>query len=120
MDAHWWIQQVTTSVGAVTCWIQQPVSSKQVAGFTCVFNSEVDQLIRKLIVQQYCNLVLRLDGEQLLKHHCLDCESIKPILPAVAVDPKKFWKRTDVHHKRTAWFMSILKPDSGHTVGWLA
>ena len=45
MDAHWWIQQVTTRVGAVTCWIQQPVSPKQVVGFTCVFNSEVDQLM---------------------------------------------------------------------------
>ena len=50
MDAHWWIQQVTTRVGAVTCWIQQPVSPKQVVGFTCVFNSEVDQFIRKFVV----------------------------------------------------------------------
>ena len=47
MHVHWWIQQVTTRVGAVTCWIQQPVSPKQVVGFTCVFNSEVDQLVMK-------------------------------------------------------------------------
>ena len=47
MHVHWWIQQVTTRVGAVTCWIQQSVSPKQVVGFTCVFNSEIDQLIRK-------------------------------------------------------------------------
>ena len=45
-----WIQQVTTRVGAVTCWIQQPVSPKQDVGFTCVINSEGDQLIRKLSV----------------------------------------------------------------------
>ena len=50
MDAHWWMKQVTTRVGAVTCWIQQPVPPKQVVGFTCVFNSEVDQLTWKLIV----------------------------------------------------------------------
>ena len=42
-----WIQQVTTRVGAVTCWIPQSVSPKQVVGFTCAFNSEIDQLIRK-------------------------------------------------------------------------
>ena len=36
MDAHWWIQQVTTRVGAVTSWIHQPASPKQVLGFTCV------------------------------------------------------------------------------------
>ena len=29
----------------MTCWIQQPVSPKQAVGFTCVFNSEVDQLM---------------------------------------------------------------------------
>ncbi len=50
MDAQLWIQQVTTRVGAVTCWIQQPVSPKQVVRFTCVFNSEVDQLMRKFTV----------------------------------------------------------------------
>ena len=50
MDAYWWIQQVTTRVGAGTCWIQQPVSPKQVVGFNCVFNSEVDQRIRKSLV----------------------------------------------------------------------
>ena len=50
MHVHWWIQQVTTRVGAVTCWIQQPVPPKQVVGFTCVLNSEVDQLIRKFMV----------------------------------------------------------------------
>ena len=37
-------------VGAVTCWIQQSVSPKQVVGFSCLFNSEVDQLISKVIV----------------------------------------------------------------------
>ena len=47
MHTDCWIQQVTTRVGAVTCWIQQSVSPKQVVGFTCVFNSEIDQLIRK-------------------------------------------------------------------------
>ena len=31
------------------CWIQQPVSPKQAVGFTCVFNSEIDQ-IRRFIV----------------------------------------------------------------------
>ena len=41
------IQQVTTRVGAVTCWIQQSVSPKQLVGFTCVFNSEIDQFVRK-------------------------------------------------------------------------
>ena len=45
MHAGCWIQQVTTRVGAVTCWIQQSVSSKQVVGFSCLCNSEVDQLI---------------------------------------------------------------------------
>ena len=49
MHVHWWIQQVTTRVGAVTCWIQQSVSPKQVVGFTCVFNSEVDQLKSKTL-----------------------------------------------------------------------
>ena len=38
MDAHWWIQQVTTRVSAVTCWIQQPVSPKHVVGFACLCN----------------------------------------------------------------------------------
>ena len=50
MHTDGWIQQVTTRVGAVTCWIQQSVSPKQVVGFTCVFNSEIDQLIWKFIV----------------------------------------------------------------------
>ena len=50
MDAHWRIQQVTARVRAVTCWIQQPVSPKQVVGFTRAFNSECDQS-RKLIVR---------------------------------------------------------------------
>ena len=54
MDAHWWIQQVTTRVAAVTCWIQQPVSPKQGVRFTCVFNSEVDEIKRKFIVQFFC------------------------------------------------------------------
>ena len=50
MQVGCWIQQVTTRIGTVTCWIQQPVSPKQVVGFTCVVNSEVDQSIRKFIV----------------------------------------------------------------------
>ena len=50
MHVDCWIQQVTTRVGAVTCWIQQSVSPKQVVGFSCLFNSEVDQLINKVIV----------------------------------------------------------------------
>ena len=50
MHVDCWIQQVTTRVGAVTCWIQQSVSPKQVVGFSCLFNSEVDQLISKVIV----------------------------------------------------------------------
>ena len=50
MHVHWRIQQVTTRVGAVTCWIQQPVSTKQVVGFSSVFNSEVDELKRKSLV----------------------------------------------------------------------
>ena len=51
MHTDCWIQQVTTRVGAVTCWIQQPVSPKQVVGFTCVLNSEIDQLIRNSSVR---------------------------------------------------------------------
>ena len=50
MDVGCWIQQVTTRIGAVICWIQQPVSPKQVVGFSCLLNSEVDQLISKVIV----------------------------------------------------------------------
>ena len=50
MHAGCWIQQVTTRVGAVTCWIQQPVSPKQVVGFTCVFNSEIEQLRKALVL----------------------------------------------------------------------
>ena len=50
MHVDCWIQQVTTRVGGVTCWIQQSVSPKQVVGFSCLFNSEVDQLISKAIV----------------------------------------------------------------------
>ena len=41
MHVDCWIQQVTTRVGAVTCWIQQSVSPKQVVGFSCLFNSEL-------------------------------------------------------------------------------
>ena len=52
MHVDCWIQQVTTRVGAVTCWIQQSVSPKQVVGFTCAFSSEIDQLIRKFIVRK--------------------------------------------------------------------
>ena len=51
MHVDCWIQQVTTRVGAVTCWIQQSVSPKQDVGFSCLFNSEVDQLISKVIVR---------------------------------------------------------------------
>ena len=50
MHTDCWIQQVNARVGVVTCWNQQYVSPKQVVGFTCVFNSEIDQLVRKLIV----------------------------------------------------------------------
>ena len=57
MHVHWWIQQVTTRVGAVTCWIQQPVSPKQVVGFSCAFNSEVDELIRKSLVTSPSSLL---------------------------------------------------------------
>ena len=55
MHTDCWIQQVTTRVGAVSCWIQQSVSPRQVVGFTCVFNSEIDQLIRKSSVQGACS-----------------------------------------------------------------
>ena len=57
MHVDWWIQQVTTKIGAVTCWIQQRVSPKQVVGFGCVFDSGVDQLIRKFIVDDLKQLV---------------------------------------------------------------
>ena len=40
----------TTCLGDTDCWIQQSVSPKQVVGFSCLFNSEVDQLINKVIV----------------------------------------------------------------------
>ena len=50
MHVDCWIQQVTTRVGGVTCWIQQSVSPKQVVGFSCLFNFDVDQLISKVIV----------------------------------------------------------------------
>ena len=50
MHADCWIQQVTTRVGAVTCLIQQSVSPKQVVGFTCAFNSAIDQLLNFFIV----------------------------------------------------------------------
>ena len=60
-DTGCWIQQVTTRVGAVTCWIQQPVSPKQVVGFSCVFNSEVDQLIRESLVYFGMSRSIRVD-----------------------------------------------------------
>ena len=47
-----WIQQVTAIVGVVTCWIQQPVYFKYVVGFSNAFNSEVDELIRKVLVSK--------------------------------------------------------------------
>ena len=34
----------------MACWIQQLVPPKQVVGFSCVWNSEADQLARKLTV----------------------------------------------------------------------
>ena len=49
-DTDCWIQQVTTNTLVVTCWNQQSVSPKQVVEFTCVFNSEIDQLIHKFTV----------------------------------------------------------------------
>ena len=62
MHTDCWIQQVTTRVGAVSCWIQPSVSPKQVVGCTCVFNSELDQLIRKSsviwTVSENCSQVL--------------------------------------------------------------
>ena len=51
MHVGCWIQQVTATVGAVTCWIQQPVYFKYVVGFSNAFNSEVDELISKSIVR---------------------------------------------------------------------
>ena len=77
MHVDCWIQQVTTRVGAVTCWTQQPVSPKQVVGFTCVFNSEVDKLIRKFIVRVK-NMVRKkgsLNGRRLQKM-CLKVQAI--------------------------------------------
>ena len=69
MHVDCWIQQVTTRVGAVTCWIQQSVSPKQVVGFSCLFNSEVDQLISKAIVFVYPAMIPSLiDFLSLLKH----------------------------------------------------
>ena len=50
MNVDCWIQQVTTRVGAVTCWIQQSALPKQVVGFSCLLNSEVGQLISKVAV----------------------------------------------------------------------
>ena len=47
-----WIQQVTAIVGAVTVWIQQSVYFKYVVGFSNAFNSEVDELISKVLVRQ--------------------------------------------------------------------
>ena len=62
MHVDCWIQQVTTRVGAVTCWIQQSVSPKQVVGFSCLFNSEVDQLISKSLVVNKNPLVEKRHG----------------------------------------------------------
>ena len=45
-----WNQHVTTRVGAVTYGIQQPVSPEQEVGFSCLFDSKVEQLISKLRV----------------------------------------------------------------------
>ena len=50
-DTDSWIQQVTAPTLVVACWIQQSVSPEQVVGFTCVFNSEIDQLIWKFTVR---------------------------------------------------------------------
>ena len=67
MHAGCWIQQVTTRVGAVTCWIQQPVSPKQVVGFSCLFNSEVDQLISKARVLRPFMLAISLKAKHTLR-----------------------------------------------------
>ena len=45
-----WTHRFITRDGAVTCWIQQPVSPKQVVGISCEFHSEVDQLMSKVKV----------------------------------------------------------------------
>ena len=42
MHVGCWIQQVTAIVGAVTCWIQQPVYFKYAVGFSSALNSEVE------------------------------------------------------------------------------
>ena len=62
-----WIQQVTARVGAVSCWIQQFVLPKQVVGFTCVFNSEVDQLMRKSIVNKKVFAILDVSNDGTLQ-----------------------------------------------------
>ena len=51
----------------MTCWIQQSVSPKQVVGFTCVFNSGVDQLIRKSSVGHDDYEVERLNQDLMLE-----------------------------------------------------
>ena len=55
MHVDCWIQEGTTRVGAVTCWIQQSVSPKQVVGFSCLLNKEVAQLISKFRVHDMVN-----------------------------------------------------------------
>ena len=81
MHTDCWIQQVTTRVGAVTCWIQQSVSPKQVVGFTCVFNSEIDQLIRKFIVLSSLGPPLLRPKFHLLgiAHHFADLLYLPPV-----------------------------------------
>ena len=88
MHTDYWIQQVTTRVGAVTYWIQQSVSPKQVVEFTCVFNSEIDHLIKKSSVFH-----MTVEGQRLicirskLLHSNSNC-----IMPPTSVSIAKFMK----------------------------
>ena len=68
MHVDCWIQQVTTNVGAVTCRIQQSVSPKQVVGFSCLFNFEVDQLISKVIIPFDAAAEVKRGGDFSLPH----------------------------------------------------
>ena len=86
MHVDCWIQQVTTRVGAVTCWIQQSVSPKQVVGFSCLFNKEVDQLISKAEVRRratsgYCKRETSLTGSELSHPQACRMEMFLTALP---------------------------------------
>ena len=50
MHTDCWIQQVTTRIGAVTCWINSLCHPSKLLDLAVYFNSEVDQLISKVIV----------------------------------------------------------------------